>query len=447
VIGGTINKQGSFTYTTTKIGSDTMLSQIIQLVEQAQGSKAQIQNLADKVSSIFVPTVLVIAVITFIIWVTVGSIYLGPATAVSYGLLAFVGILVIACPCALGLATPTAIIVGVGRGAEHGILIKNAESLEKLYKVNTVVLDKTGTITKGKPMVTEIISLDPNISEKKLLQFAASVEYLSQHPLANAIVEGWNGKYTSSLLKVDHFYETEGVSVEGIAEKNKIVVRKPNKSDSLISEIDNLQSDGKTVVVVEIANKKVGIVAISDTVKSNAKQTIQKLHKLRIHTVMLTGDNQKAAQFIAKQVGIDDVKSEVLPQDKSRIIKQLQHEGKVVAMVGDGINDAPALTQAEVGIAMATGSDIAIDSADITLLGGDIEKIPQAIKLSRSTIRTIKQNLFWAFIYNVIGIPVAAGVLYPILGIFLNPVFAGLAMALSSVSVVSNSLLLKKGRM
>jgi Cu+-exporting ATPase len=446
VIGGTINKQGSFTYQATKIGSDTMLSQIIKLVEQAQGSKAQIQNLADKVSSIFIPSVLVIALIALISWLIVGTYFLGITMAVSYGLLAFVGILVIACPCALGLATPTAIIVGVGKGAEHGILIKNAESLEKLYKVNTVVLDKTGTITNGKPTVTDVISLVASLSEKEILQFAASVEKHSQHPLANAIVEA-KSKSKLSLLNVENFKETEGIGVQGLVKNKKIVIRKPNAVDQDSLEVNNLQAEGKTVVIVEVDKKTVGVIAISDTIKSNALQAIKKLHKLGIKTVMLTGDNKKAAEFIAKQVDIDNVKSDVLPQDKSEIIKKLQKEGKVIAMVGDGINDAPALTQAEVGVAMATGSDIAIDSADITLLGGDIEKISQAIKLSRSTIRTIKQNLFWAFIYNIVGIPLAAGVLYPILGIFLNPIFAGLAMALSSVSVVGNSLLLKNGKL
>lgn len=447
VIGGTINKQGSFTYRAAKIGSDTMLSQIIKLVEQAQGSKAQIQNLADRVSSIFIPSVLVIALVTLILWLTVGTYFFGITTAVSYGLLAFVGILVIACPCALGLATPTAIIVGVGKGAEHGILIKNAESLEKLYKVNTVVLDKTGTITKGRPTVTDVISLDSSLSEKEVLQYAASVENHSQHPLANAIVENVKSKSKLSLLKVEHFKETEGKGVEGSVGKKKIVIRKPNAEDQDFSDVSRLQAEGKTVVMVEVNKKKAGIIAISDSIKTNAKQAIKKLHKLGIETVMLTGDNKKAAEFIAEQVDIINVKSEVLPQDKSQIIKQLQKEGRMIAMVGDGINDAPALTQAEVGIAMATGSDIAIDSADITLLGGDIEKVPQAITLSRSTIRTIKQNLFWAFIYNIVGIPLAAGVLYPVLGIFLNPIFAGLAMALSSVSVVGNSLLLKKGKL
>lgn len=445
VIGSTINKQGSFTFKTTKVGSDTMLAQIIQLVEEAQGSKAQIQNLADKISSVFVPVVLVIAVVTLLLWLTVGTSFLGFSQALSFGLLSFVGILVIACPCALGLATPTAIIVGVGKGAENGILIKNAQSLEMLHKVNTLVFDKTGTITSGKPTVTEIVTYNSRISKSELLLFASSIENHSQHPLALAIVE--KAKDMSlHFLKVDDFKETEGVGVEGTIQKKRIVVKRPSQKDHTKAEIQELEEQGKTVIVVEIDGKTAGILAISDTMKDSAKSAIAKLHKLGVETVMLTGDNRRAAEYIAKQVGIDSVKAEVFPQEKSDVIKELQKKGKVVAMAGDGINDAPALTQADVGLAMATGTDVAIESSDITLLHGDITKIPQAITLSRSTMRTIKQNLFWAFIYNVIGIPLSAGALYPLLGIFLNPIFAGLAMALSSVSVVSNSLLLKKAR-
>lgn len=446
VIGSTINKQGRFVFKATKVGSETMLSQIIKMVEESQGSKAQIQNLADTVSSVFIPAVLVIAVLTLITWLTVGAYFLGFAPALSFGLLAFVGILVIACPCALGLATPTAIIVGVGKGAEHGILIKNAESLEKLHKVNTIVLDKTGTITNGKPVVTDIIVSDTSFNEKKLMQLAGSLEKNSNHPLASAIVEK-SVEYKSALMPVDSFKEIEGIGVEGTIGKNAVFVRKPTKDEQAEKQIEKLQSQGKTVIVVEVNKQLIGVIAISDTVKNNAKEVIAKLHQLKIKTVMLTGDNRKAAEYIAKLVGIDEVKAEVLPQEKSEVIKELQRDGRVVAMAGDGINDAPALTQAEVGIAMATGSDIAIESADITLLGGDIAKLPQAINLSRSTIRTIKQNLFWAFIYNVIGIPLAAGLFYPLFGIFLNPIFAGLAMALSSVSVVGNSLLLKNKRL
>ncbi len=443
VIGSTINKQGSIQIRATKVGSDTTLAQIIKLVEDSQNSKAQIQNLADKISAIFVPVVLVIAVVTLIVWLTIGSFFLGFSSALSFGLISFVGILVIACPCALGLATPTAIIVGVGKGAEHGILIKNAESLETLHKVTMVVMDKTGTITIGKPAVTDIVSLDSKINDAKLLEFAGSLEKHSDHPLAFAVVKKANDLEVT-FLKIDSFKETEGNGVEGKIANKRVAVRKPNEEDTKLPKINELYEQGKTVIVIEVEKEIVGILAISDTIKENAKEAIEKLHRLGIKTVMLTGDNQKAADFIAAQVGIDIVKSNVLPEDKSLVIRELQVESNIVAMAGDGINDAPALTQADIGIAMATGSDIAIESADITLLGGDISKIPQAIKLSKLTIRTIKQNLFWAFIYNIIGIPVAAGVLYPFLGILLNPIFAGLAMALSSVSVVSNSLLLKK---
>lgn len=445
VVGATINKQGSFTFKATKVGSDTMLAQIVKLVEDAQGSKTEIQNLADKISSIFVPFVLCFAFVTLIIWFTIGAFFLGFSQALSFGLLSFIGILVIACPCALGLATPTAIIVGVGKGAQNGILIKNAQSLEKLYKVNTLVFDKTGTITNGQPTVTNIISLNSDISDREIIKFAASVERRSQHPLALAVIAK-SKELSVANFKVDAFKESEGIGVSGIINKKKIAVRKPNSNENVISEIHELESQGKTVVVVEMAGKTIGALAISDTIKKSAKLAIDKLHQLGIKTVMLTGDNKRAADYIAKMIGIDSVQAEVMPQDKSDVIKNLQKDGKIVAMAGDGINDAPALMQADVGIAMATGTDIAIESADITLLHGDIAKIPQAFNLSRLTIRTIKQNLFWAFIYNVIGIPLAAGVFYPLFGVFLNPVFAGLAMALSSVSVVSNSLLLKKAK-
>lgn len=446
VIGATINKQGNIHLKATKVGSDTMLAQIIRLVEEAQGSKAPIQNLADKISQIFVPTVLVIALLTVLIWLTVGSLFLGFSTALSLGLLSFVGILVIACPCALGLATPTAIIVGVGKGAQKGILIKNAESLEKLHKVSTVVFDKTGTVTIGKPVVTDVITLTSDYSADTILHYAARIENNSQHPLAQAIVAKAS-EAGMSLEKVEHFKESEGIGVEGIIDSKSVSVRKPSGTEHKHDDISALQAQGKTVVVVEIDKNVQGMLAISDTIKDTAKQTIARLHAIKLKTVMLTGDNKQAAEHIASQVGITTVIAQVMPQDKSQAIKTLQQEGHVVAMVGDGINDAPALSQADIGIAMSSGTDVAIESADITLLGGDIAKIPQAIQLSRLTMRTIKQNLFWAFIYNVIGIPVAAGVLYPLFGIVLNPVFAGLAMALSSVSVVGNSLLLKKARL
>ena len=442
VVGATINKQGNFRFTATKVGSDTLLSQIIKMVEEAQGSKAPIQALADKISSFFVPIVLAIAVLTIILWLTVGTAFLGFSLALSYGILSFVGILVIACPCALGLATPTAIIVGVGKGAEYGILVKNAEALDKLSKVDTVVLDKTGTITKGKPEVTDVIVLNKEYTDKQILQFAGSVEKLSEHPLAEAVVDHTENSGVV-LLKVENFSALEGVGVRGEIDRKIIYVHKPDAAADEDNQIKELQGQGKTVVIVEVDSKKIGIIALSDTLKDGAKEAVAKLHKSGIKVVMLTGDNHLAAHYIAKQADIDDVISEVMPAEKSEKIKELQNAGAKVAMVGDGINDAPALVMADVGIAMATGTDIAIESAGITLLHGDLNKLSQAFDLSRSTMRTIKQNLFWAFIYNIIGIPIAAGLLYPIWGIILNPVFAGLAMAGSSVSVVTNSLRLK----
>lgn len=443
VIGATINKQGSFMFKAQKVGNDTMLSQIIKLVEEAQGSKADIEGLADKVSSVFVPVVLLIAIISFLLWITLGVYFMGFSSAFSYALLAFVGILVIACPCALGLATPTAIIVGTGKGAENGILIKNAQSLEKLYKIKTLILDKTGTITNGKPVVTDIAALNKDFNDKQLIGFAASIENKSSHPLALAVVDAAKSK-SIKLVNAKEFKETEGKGVEGIIGDYKVEIRRPNTDEQEI--LSKFIDDGKTVIVVMIDEQLAGAIVINDTIRENAKEAIKKLKKMGIRTVMVTGDSKKAADYIANQVGIDEVIAEVMPADKANIIKDYQKENKTVAMVGDGINDAPALSQANVGIAMATGTDVAIESADLILLNGDIGKIPQAFKLSKATMRTIKQNLFWAFIYNLIGIPLAAGLLYPLIGLFLNPVFAGAAMALSSVSVVSNSLLLKKVR-
>lgn len=443
VIGSTINKQGTFKYKTLKVGSSTMLAQIIKMVQDSQGSRMQIQNLADKVSSVFVPVVLVIAVSFLILWLTLGTYYLGLSSSFSFAILSFVGVLVIACPCALGLATPTAIVVGIGKGAENGILVKNAESLEKLYKVKKIVFDKTGTITKGTPKVTDIVSVDGKFSESKLLELAYSLENKSNHPLAKAIVDRAREKGLSEL-KVTKFTEKEGIGVQGYIQSKLVLVRRTKEEEFEIDDVKKLQESGKTVVVVEVSKNIVGVIAISDTVKENAKDVIQAINDLEIETIMLTGDNEKSANFIANKVGITNVISKVLPQDKSKVIKELQQNGDIIAMVGDGINDAPALTQSDIGIAMATGSDIAIESSSITLLGGDIEKVVQAIKLSKATINTVKQNLFWAFIYNIIGIPLAAGAFYPIWGIFLNPIFAGVAMAGSSISVVLNSLRLNR---
>ncbi len=442
VVGATINKQGNFKFKATRIGSDTLLSQIIKMVENAQGSKAPIQALADKISSIFVPVVLIISFATLILWLTIGSSVFGFQGALSYGILSFVGVLVIACPCALGLATPTAIIVGVGKGAEYGILIKNAEALEKLSIVDTIVFDKTGTITKGKPEVTDIITLDEKWSQSEILKIGASIEKLSEHPLADAIVIKANGEKLV-LETVTNFQALEGVGVEGVINGKNIYIHKPIKNNTNENKIKELQEQGKTVVVVEIDKKQIGLIALADTIKEETKNTISKLHERNIKTVMLTGDNYLAANYIAKLAGIDIVIAEVMPQEKSSKIKELQDGGAIVAMVGDGINDAPALVQADVGIAMGTGTDVAIESAGITLLGGDISKLVKAIKLSKMTMRGIKQNLFWAFAYNVIGIPLAAGAFYPVFGWMLSPVFAGFAMAMSSVSVVGNSLRIK----
>lgn len=441
VIGATINKQGSFVFEATKVGQDTMLAQIITMVEDAQGSKAPIQAMADKISSIFLPVVLGVATVSLLAWIFIGGSFIGSQLALSYGILSFVGVLVIACPCALGLATPTAIIVGVGKGAEHGILIKDAESLELLSKVNTIVFDKTGTITKGTPEVTDVIILSGNYDEATIISYAASVEKLSEHPLGEAIVKSALSK-DISLLPVENFIALEGVGITGNIAHHIISIHKPEKNNN-DQRIQSLQEEGKTVIVVEIDNQKVGLIALADTLKDKVRMSITSLHQKDIQVIMLTGDNHLAAQHIAKQAGIDEVISEVLPHEKAGKIKGLQDNGRIVAMIGDGINDAPALVQANVGIAMATGTDIAMESAGITLLHGDIRKISQAIMLSHVTMRTVKQNLFWAFIYNIVGIPVAAGLLYPVWGVVLNPVFAGLAMAFSSVSVVSNSLRLK----
>ncbi|NTW82336.1 MAG: heavy metal translocating P-type ATPase [Chlorobiaceae bacterium] len=443
VIGGTINKQGSFTFLASNVGKDTMLSRIIRMVEDAQGSRAPIQHIADRIAGVFVPAVLVIALLCLIVWLTAGSYFIGFSQALSFGIMGMVGILVIACPCALGLATPTAIIVGVGKGAEYGILIRNAESLEKLAAVDTIVLDKTGTITTGNPDVSDIIAFkEGTAQENHVLQLAASVENRSEHPLARAVVENARQKGLG-LVEIASFEALEGIGVSGSIDGRWIVVRKPGDKEKGNPEITKLQDQGKTVVIVEENGTAKGLIALSDTVKPNAAESVSALHRMGLKVIMLTGDNKSAAAYIARQVGIDDVFSEVMPGEKADKIKDLQANGKKVAMAGDGINDAPALALADVGIAMATGTDIAIESAGITLLKGDIRKIAQAITLSHATMNVIRQNLFWAFIYNIIGIPLAAGVLYPIWGIFLNPVFSGLAMAGSSVSVVSNSLRLK----
>lgn len=446
VIGATINKHGSLQVKATKVGNNTMLSQIIAMVEDAQGSKAPIEKLADQVSAIFVPIVLILAVVVFLLWVIVGSQFLPFSQALTLGIVSIVGILVIACPCAMGLATPTAVIVGVGKAAQNGILIKNAEYLEKLAKVNFIVMDKTGTITKGTPTVTDI-QVVGDLKEKKVLQLLYALEKNSEHPLASAIVEKAT-KEKTELQALENFKAIEGKGVEG--KLNKVQYYAGNltlvKDLGIIADqkiIDTFAEQGKTPIVLMTKKTILAYVGITDVIKEDAKETVRLLHKHGIKVAMLTGDTSKTAHYIAKQVGIDQVIAEVLPGNKANEIKKMQKQGHRVAMVGDGINDAPALATADVGIAMGTGTDVAIESAGITLLGGTISKLPKAIRLSHATMSTIKQNLFWAFFYNIVGIPIAAGILYPFFGIMLNPVIAGAAMAFSSVSVVLNALRLK----
>jgi len=446
VVAGTINTSGAFTFKATKVGSETLLAQIIKMVEEAQGSRAPIQALADKISSIFVPIVLIIAFVALGAWLIIGSQYLGFSQALSFGLVSFVGILVIACPCALGLATPTAIIVGVGKGAKEGILIKDAATLQKLHKVDTVVVDKTGTLTRGKPTLVDIQNLSDRKNEE-LVSILASLEKKSEHPIAHAIVNYANEK-NIPIFDVSGFEGIQGKGLKGSINNTEYFVGNAKLINDLrisfdFTKLDEFTSQGKTPVILATKEKVFGFVMVSDEIKQESKQAIIDLHKLGIKVVMLTGDDEKAAKYIGSLVGIDDVVAHVLPADKLAKIKELQAQGRVVAMAGDGVNDAPALAQADVGIAMGTGTDVAIESAGITLLGGDISKLVKAIRLSKITMRGIKQNLFWAFVYNIVGIPLAAGIFYPIFGWLLSPVFAGFAMAMSSVSVVSNSLRIK----
>ncbi|MFA6554308.1 MAG: heavy metal translocating P-type ATPase [Candidatus Paceibacterota bacterium] len=446
VTAGTMNTSGSFTFKATKVGSETLLAQIIKMVEEAQGSKAPIQALADKISSVFVPIVLVIAFLTLGTWLLLGTGPLGFSQALSFGLVSFVGVLVIACPCALGLATPTAIIVGVGKGAREGILIKDAATLEKLHKVDTVIVDKTGTITIGKPTLVDIANFS-DLKDEEFVSILASLENKSEHPIAHAIVN-YSKEKNIKISEVSNFEGIQGKGLKGSIAGSEYYVGNVKLIKDLglsfdVSKIEQFTAQGKTPVILANKEKVLGFVMVADEIKPQSKQAISDLHKLGIKVVMLTGDDEKAAKYMAGLVGIHDVVAHVMPEDKLAKIKSLQSQGKIVAMAGDGVNDAPALAQADVGIAMDTGTDVAIESAGITLLGGDISKLVKAIKLSKMTMRGIKQNLFWAFIYNVIGIPLAAGVFYPIFGWLLNPVFAGLAMAFSSVSVVSNSLRIK----
>lgn len=444
VIGATINKTGSFKFKATRVGTDTVLAQIVQLVQDAQGSKAPIQRLADRVTGWFVPVVIAIAITTFILWFTIMG-------NVSLALITTVGVLIIACPCALGLATPTSVMVGTGKGAENGILIKGAASLELAHKLQTIVLDKTGTITQGKPTVTDYQTVRKlsHGAELKLLRLVAAVERNSEHPLADAVV-----KYAQSqgvdLSEAKDFNAIAGSGVQGIVSDHLVQIGTQRwmselgiKTASLQLQKDTWEAAAKTVVLIAVDGELEGIIGIADAVKPSSVAAVKALRKLNLEVVMLTGDNQKTAEAIARQVGIVRVEAQVRPEQKAAKIRELQQEGKIVAMVGDGINDAPALAQADVGIAIGTGTDVAIAASDITLISGELQGIVTAIELSKATINNIRQNLFFAFIYNILGIPIAAGILFPFFGWLLNPIIAGGAMAFSSVSVVTNALRLR----
>lgn len=459
VIGATINKTGSFQFEATKVGKDTTLARIVRMVDEAQGSKAPIQRFADVIASYFVPAVIGIAIVTFVIWY-----FVGPAPALTFALLNFVAVLIIACPCALGLATPTAIIVGTGKGAEHGVLIKNGEALERAHQIDTVLLDKTGTLTRGEPVVTDVVAA-PFSSPEEVLRLAASAEHSSEHPLGEAVVKAALEKKLK-LSPPSDFNAIPGQGVEALVEGKRLFLGNLKLMDErglslngLAQKTADLLEQGKTVMFLGWDHDIAGIIALADTLKPGASEAVQALRRMGIQTAMLTGDNRRTAEAIAREAGIDRVLAEVLPEHKAGEVKKLQEEGKVVAMVGDGINDAPALAQADVGIAIGTGTDVAMETGDITLISGDLMGVVTAISLSKRTMKTIKQNLFWAFAYNTALIPVAAGVLYLVFGKagvppglhfilgehgFLNPMLAAAAMAASSITVVSNSLRLRR---
>ena len=440
VIGGSMNYNGAMQVEVTRVGSDTMLAKIIKLMEDAQGRKAPISKLADTVAGYFVPAVLAIAVIAAIVWAVTGH----PAAFV---LRIFVSVLVIACPCALGLATPTAIMVGTGLGAKYGILIKSGEALEITHKVKAVILDKTGTVTEGKPKVTDLIS--EGLSEEELLLLAASCEVPSEHPLGQAIVEGAKARGLK-LREVAEFQSLTGKGIQAVYDGKQVFIGNLRMVEEQHLELGSYQKQaemlaeqGQTPMFVIVEHRILGIVSVADTVKETSKEAIDKIRSMGVKVYMLTGDNQRTAAYIGRQVGADEVIAEVLPQDKASVVSGLQKEGKRVMMVGDGINDAPALAQADVGVAIGSGSDIAMESSDVVLMKSDLMDVYRAIRLSKATIRNIKENLFWAFIFNSCGIPVAAGVLYPFGGPLLNPILAGLAMSFSSVFVVTNALRLR----
>lgn len=432
VIGGTINGNRTFLMRADRVGNETLLAQIVRMVGEAQRSRAPIQRLADVVSGYFVPAVIVVAVIAFIVWLIFGSL--------AYAIVAAVSVLIIACPCALGLATPMSIMVGTGHGATNGVLVKKAEALESLEKVNAIVVDKTGTLTEGKPTVQKVIT-SSLFDETEILRLAASLERSSEHPLASSVVREAEARGLS-LATVENFESITGSGVKGVVDGKKVFVGKATEPG--VNEVaDELRAVGQTVISVFVEDKAVGLIGIADAIKPSAKAAIEELHRKNIQVVMMTGDNKRTAEAVASQLGIDQVFAEVMPEDKAAKVKELQSQGKIVAMAGDGVNDAPALAQADAGIAFASGTDVAIESADITLLRPDLSGILKAINLSRGTMKNIRQNLFFAFAYNVIGVPIAAGVLFPIFGVLLSPIIASAAMTFSSVSVIVNALRLR----
>jgi Cu+-exporting ATPase len=444
VIGATMNKTGTFRFEATRVGKDTVLAQIIRLVQEAQGSKPPIARMVDVIASYFVPIVISIAIVTFIVWSL-----LGPHPALTYAFLNFVAVLIIACPCALGLATPTSIMVGTGKGAENGILIRGAEALETAHQLNTIVLDKTGTLTRGEPSVTDVIESE-GFTKQDILILAASAEKGSEHPLGEAIVKKAKEE-NLNLLDSKDFQAIAGHGIEAMIDSREVLLgnlrlmeERRVRLNGLLNKAEQLSGEGKTLMFLAVDGKAAGLIGVADTLKENSKEAVETLHRMGLEVVMLTGDNERTAKAIAGQIGIDRVLAEVLPEKKAEEVKRLQGEGKKVGMVGDGINDAPALAQADVGIAIGTGTDVAMESSDITLISGDLRGVVTAIALSKATIRNIKQNLFWAFAYNTILIPVAAGALFPFFGILLNPIFAAGAMAFSSVTVVSNALRLRR---
>jgi Cu+-exporting ATPase len=443
VIGATINGTGSLVMQAERVGSETLLSQIVQMVADAQRSRAPIQKLADLVSAYFVPAVILIAIITFVVWATIG-----PEPRMAYAIINAVAVLIIACPCALGLATPMSIMVATGKGAQGGVLFKNAEAIEVLREIDTLVVDKTGTLTEGKPKLVTVVTAE-GFGEEELLRLTASLERGSEHPLAAAIVAGAQERGIE-LVKVDTFESVTGKGVKAIVDKRSVALGNRALLEEaridpgeLAARAESYRADGQTVMFVIVDDKPAGLVGVADPIKESTPEAIHQLHEQKIRIVMVTGDSRTTAEAVSRKLNIDEVIAEVLPTQKVEIVKRLQSEGRRVAMAGDGINDAPALAQAEVGIAMGTGTDVAMQSAAVTLVKGDLRGIVRAIRLSRATLKNIKQNLFFAFVYNALGVPIAAGVLYPFFGLLLNPMIAAAAMSVSSVSVIANSLRLR----